>query len=129
MSSHDTQPADKDEGAAHPVASCWRATIRELVSALSRGDLSLAGLPSVVTADRATRDQIKRYLADYGETLVALPDETWTTSVAQWMQTHWDVLVDLWTRESGRSDLVLSLRVFEEETGQYRLEVDSVHVP
>lgn len=129
MTSRDTQPAVKDDEAAHPVAGSWRPIIREIVAALARGDLSLTGLTSVVAAEPKTQYQIKRYLADYGETLVALPDETWTTSIAQWMQTHWDVLVDLWTKESGKSDLVLSLRVFEEETGQYRLEVDSVHVP
>ena len=44
------------------------------------------------------------------------------------MESHWGVLVDLWTKESGKSDLVLGLRVFE-EGGAIRFEVDSVHVP
>jgi hypothetical protein len=48
--------------------------------------------------------------------------------VCQWMETHWDLLVDLWTAESGRSDLVLAVRVFECD-GDYRFEIDSVHVP
>ena len=65
---------------------------------------------------------------NYGETLADLPDEAWETSIAQWMGTHWDVLLDLWTVESGRSDMALCARVFEEEDG-FRFEIDSVHVP
>jgi len=44
------------------------------------------------------------------------------------MGTHWEVLVDLWTVESGKSDLVLDARVFEQETG-FRIEIHSVYVP
>jgi hypothetical protein len=38
------------------------------------------------------------------------------------------VLVDLWTLESGESDMVLSARVFEVTNG-FQIEIDSVHVP
>lgn len=129
MSTQRTQPAVKDEEAAHPVASDWRPALREIVAAFSRGDFALSGLTSVVPVDPTTQNQINRYLAEYGETLDELPEETWLTSVAQWMGTHWDVLVDLWTKESGKSDLVLSVRVFEANPGDCRIEVDSVHVP
>jgi hypothetical protein len=44
------------------------------------------------------------------------------------MRTYWDVLVDLWTVESGRSDLALILRVYESEE-EFRFEIESVHVP
>ena len=67
-------------------------------------------------------------VAEYGETLVELPHDTWTTSVAQWLGTRWDVLVDLWTEGEGRSDLVLHARVFE-ANGGYRYEVHLVYVP
>jgi hypothetical protein len=119
----------KDGDAAHPVASDWRPTLREIVAALSRGDFALAGITSVAPVDPTTQDQIKRYLAAYGETLDELSEETWRTSVAQWMETHWEVLVDLWTKEAGDSDLVLHARVFEEGPGDYRVVIDSVHVP
>lgn len=42
--------------------------------------------------------------------------------------TYWDVLVDVFTVEEGRSDLVLFARVFERGDG-YRFEIASVHVP
>jgi hypothetical protein len=44
------------------------------------------------------------------------------------MGTRWDVLIDLWTVESGRSDLVLDARVFEVPSG-YRYEIHLVYVP
>jgi hypothetical protein len=124
-----SQPAVKDEDAAHPVASDMRPTFREIVESFRKGDFGLARVPAVEPVTPATQQQIKDYIADYGETLAELPEETWDGSVAQWMGAHWDVLVDLWTEESGESDLVLSARVFENPDGSYRIEVDSVHVP
>lgn len=123
------QPAVKDEDRAHPVASDLRPTLCKIVQAFRNGDFDLNGVPTVAPVRPATRKQIQEYIADYGETLAGLPDETWDSSVAQWMGTHWDVLVDLWTEESGESDLALSVRVFENADGTYRVEVDSVHVP
>jgi hypothetical protein len=112
------QEAVKDENATYPISSAWRATLRDIVESFVQGDYALSrGLHSVAPVPPATAEQIKRYIAGYGETLVALPDETWETSVSQWMGTHWDVLVDLWTLESGESDMVLSARVFEMENG------------
>jgi hypothetical protein len=103
--------------------------LREVVSALAEGDYALRrGISSIVQVSARVADQIRAYLADFGETLVELPDETWRTSVSQWMGTYWEVLVDLWTAESGPSDLVLGVRVHEHEGG-VRIEIDSVRVP
>ena len=63
-----------------------------------------------------------------GATLTALPEETWATSVAMWRGTHWDVLINLWTVEEGRSDLVLLANLYEDPSG-YRCEVVMVYVP
>ena len=119
----------KDESRAHSVAGAWRPILTDIVKALADGDCSLSrGVPGVASVVRATAEQIRDYLDDYGETLVDLPEETWRSSTSQWMGAHWDVLVDLWTLESGESDLVLSLRVFEVEGG-YQFEIHSVYVP
>jgi len=121
--------AIKDEDAAHPIASAWRSTFQQIVKAFVEGDFVLArGIPSVEPIDPATADQIRDYVADYGETLVELPEDTWKSSVAQWMGDSWDVLVDLWTAESGPSDLVLDAKVFEAGDG-IRVEVGLVYVP
>jgi hypothetical protein len=123
------QEAVKDEEAEHPIAAAWRAALKDVVKAFVRGDYQLSvAVPNVDPIPQADADQIKAYIADYGETLIELPDETWQTSVAQWQGRHWDILVDLWTQESGCSDMVLAARVFERDAG-YRIVVDSVHVP
>ncbi len=119
----------KDEEKAHPIAEVWRPTIRQIVKALAEGDYEIArGIKWVTPPNTKRVKQMRSYVADFGETLTELSDETWDSSVSQWMETHWDVLVDLWTVESGRSDLALSLRIFEAESG-YRFELDSLHVP
>lgn len=118
----------KDEDASHRIPDQWRPTLREVVKALAEGDYELSrGIPSVAM-QKEVAEQILAYVTDYGETLVELPDDTWQSSVSQWMETHWDILVDLWTAEAGESDLVLSVRVFE-SNGGYRFEIDSLHVP
>jgi hypothetical protein len=123
------QPVVKDEDAEHAIASAWRPTFRAIVSAFVVGDFRLGrGIASVEPVSESTAKQIRDYVADYGETLVELPEESWKTSVAQWMGTHWDVLVDLWTLGEGRSDLVLGARVYETETG-YRYQIGIVYVP
>ena len=67
-------------------------------------------------------------MATYGAALVDLPEESWDTSVAQWMETYWEVLVDLWTVQEGRSDLVLHARVFEVGY-DFEIKIDSIFVP
>jgi hypothetical protein len=119
----------KDPENAHPIPESWRPVLERIVETLTQGDYEISTpLAFVAPLSTSTAEQIREYIADYGETLIDLPNETWHTSVCQWMETHWDLLVDLWTAESGRSDLVLAVRVFEGD-GDYRFEIDSVHVP
>jgi hypothetical protein len=119
----------KDDDAAHPIASQWRPTLREMVAAFLDGDYSLTrGVQFVAPVPAATAKRISANVAAYGDTLAELPAETWETSGAQWMKTHWDVSIDLWTTEGGTSDLVLSARVFEVEGG-FQIEIDSCTFP
>ena len=122
-------PALKDPDAAHPIAGAWRPMLREVVRRFARGDYGLAhAVQGVEPVAAATAEQIRDYVAQYGATLVELPDDAWQTSVAQWMGPHWEVLVDLWTAEEGRSDLVLHGHVVETSDGP-RLTVYLVYVP
>jgi hypothetical protein len=115
--------------AAHSIATAWRPTLREIVKAFLRGDYALTEpIEFVAPVSRSSATQIRGYIADYGETLIELPDETWTTSVAQWMGGFWEILVDLWTAESGRSDMVLHAQVFEAK-GSFRIKLHAVYVP
>ncbi len=129
MTEKDAVPATKDEDAAHRVASARRPSLTAAVDAFVAKDYAVRrGPPSVSPVGSSIARQIEDRFADYGETLVALPDAAWNTSVSQWMGDHWNVLVDIWTEESGASDMVLAARVFESEDG-FRVVIDSVHVP
>jgi hypothetical protein len=121
--------AIKDEDKAHPVASAWRPTLKAIVDAFVRGDYALKKrIPFVAPVPLRKAQHMKKYVAAYGETLCPLPDATWSTSVAQWMGSFWEVLVDLWTVESGRSDMVLHVLVSEVRKG-FRIEIHLVYVP
>ena len=119
----------KDEDSELPVAEVWRPTLERVVAGLAAGDFDgLKAIPNVQLAE-GVADQARDYIADYGETLTSLPAESWTTSVCRWSDPYWEVLVDLWTRESGASDLVLSARVYESDDEQFRFELGGVYVP
>ena len=45
--------------------------------------------------------------------------------MSQWMEGFWEILVDLWTAESGASDMVLHAEVFEAKDG-FRFKVHAV---
>ncbi len=72
--------------------------------------------------------QIAESIADYGESLVPLPSQTWDTSVTLWQRDYWEVLVDLWTEPGHRSDLVLHMEV-REQGGSYLYRLGPVYVP
>lgn len=129
MAEIETTPV-KDQESQHPIADAWRQTLREIVKAFVEGDFALTrGVASVSPVAPRDADRMLRYVADYGETLIELPNDTWTTSVAQWRVSHWDVLVDLWTKESGRSDMVLDARIYEVGSDGFRFEIHAVYVP
>lgn len=119
----------KDEEHELPVAVVWRPKLKDIVQALVERDYRFSrGIESLLPLRESSAEQIEAYIEDYGETLTELSDETWNSSISLWMRTYWDVLVDLWTIEAGRSDLVLHLRVFESGDG-FSFMVDLVYVP
>jgi hypothetical protein len=103
--------------------------LSRIVSQLAKGDYSPSlGLGPGVDLPKDSAEQIRLYLDDFGETLTDLPDATWATSVALWQRSHWEVIVDLWTLESGRSDLVLDANVYEVDA-HFRFVVHAIYVP
>lgn len=121
--------AVKDDHAAHPVAASWRGVLADIICAFVREDYSLSTpIAGVAPVPLGVAEQIRAYVLDYGATLVNLPSETWETSCAQWMGEYWTVLVDLWTQEETRSDLVLELQVVE-CGAEYRFTIKLVYVP
>jgi hypothetical protein len=121
--------AIKDPDAEHPLAASWRPIFHEVVHAFVQGDYSTShSLPQVRSIEPETANRMRAYVESYGATLVELPDQSWQSSVAQWMDTHWEVVVDLWTAEEGRSDLALHARVFEGKDN-FEIQVEGVWVP
>lgn len=125
----DTVPVLKDEDNQTPVPTVWRNAFKLIVEALKEGDFKLnlrvSEARSISAKDAAI---ITGNIHDYGDQLVDLPDDTWSTSVCQWMLDYWEVYVDLFTAKEGASDLVLAVRVYEDRAS-YIFEVQSVHVP
>jgi hypothetical protein len=119
----------KDEKNQAQIPTAWRSTFVDIVERLKKGDFGLVqeveGVRSISADDAiGIGDNIKRY----GAQLTSLPEETWRTSVCQWMIGYWDALIDLYTVEEGASDLVLAVRVYEEGPA-FSFEILSVHVP
>lgn len=121
--------AIKDKENELPIPTVWRPIFCEIVEAFVMEDYRLSSrISEVESVSKETSDQIKEYIQDYGEKLVSLPEESWDTSIYIWMGSWWDVLIDLWTESEGRSDMVLSARVYESEGG-YKIVIQMVYVP
>ncbi len=106
MDNQCTTPYDPTE--QQPVPEKWRQRLAQVANLIASGDFpQLALLPGVEPVSETTAAQISNYVSGYPATLVPLPVESWDTSVCIFNGSEWEVLVDLWTREEGRSDLVL----------------------
>ena len=120
--------AVKDE-IQRPIPSAWRQAFREVVSSFVVHDYLISrNILGLIPVSQDTAEQIETYIQDYGEKLVELPEQTWDSSVCMWMESYWDVLVDLWTENEGLSDLVLKARVFESQEG-HEYQIEMVYVP
>ena len=108
MSDSTTNTAPSEE---QPVPLEWRPALEMAANAFAAGNITLPDLAGLEPTAASPASQAGAYLADYGATLVSLPEETWDSSVCIWSGHHWDVLVDLWTQEEGRSDLVMHAHV------------------
>jgi hypothetical protein len=117
--------AVKNDEAELPIPDAWRPVIKNIAHGISEDNFEISGVEPI---SEETRKQIRDYIKSYGATLVELSDDTWKTSVCIWMGNQWDVLIDLWTKEEGCSDLVLSLNITENEDG-YKFNVYMVYVP
>jgi len=118
---------DESEG---PVPELWRPTFSAVVDSLvERAPTIGGGLPEVEPVPDAVREQCLSAVDNYRDVdLVPLPQETWKSSVTAWQGDHWLCLIDLWTEQEGRSDLVLEAEVRERTPG-FRFTVTMVYVP
>jgi hypothetical protein len=126
---HTEVPVTKDSENEGAIPPAWRPILKNIVDAFVGRDYRLTeGVSGVAPVSERTATQIRKYIQEYGATLVALPQESWETSVCIWMEDHWDALIDLWTEDEGRSDLVLQVHV-SEIGSEYLVNVYMVYVP
>jgi len=124
-------PVLKDEENQQLVPAAWRGPLSAIVEAFTRGDFEIKqGVVGMLPIPRDLAIRMSQNVEAYGAStrLSSLPAEAWETSVCQWTQGHWDVLVDLFDEIVGAIDLVLHVRVSEDEDG-YTYQVRSLHVP
>lgn len=72
-------------------------------------------------------DDLKRIVAEYGRTIIPLPDEAFAEAEVYTVGDRLDIYIPLWTKEEGRSDLTLSLSCCMAD-GASRVEIDDLHV-
>ena len=118
----------KDDELEGPVPTEWRSKLADIANALTHRNYRLKDLEDVDLLDEETAAGIAKNIAAYGGALAILPEESWRTSICQWQLSFWEVLVDLFTEEERRSDLVLHVRVFERGAG-FVFKVHHVYVP
>ena len=112
-----------------PVHPEWRGILRQVADEFANGNYELEpGLIGVDPITSSTVSQIREYIRGYGATLVPLPEASWDSSVCIWTGKYWDVLVDLWTEEEGRSDLVMHAHVLPSGSA-FTVRVHAVYVP
>ncbi|MDX6748074.1 hypothetical protein SHK09_14855 [Polaribacter sp. PL03] len=120
---------EKNEENELPIPHIWRSSFKEIVKAFVKGDYSLSSeIKNVNSISDETTVQIKEYIEDYGEELIELPNETWESSVYISYGNYWNVLIDLFTKEEGLSDMVISAEI-REKNEEYEIEVKQVYVP
>ena len=102
--------------------------IRQLVEDIVEGNFSSIELNGWI--GRLTREEIVGAINEYGRTLVSVPDKMLEDAEvyrSDHDQRQFAVDVPLWTREEGRSDLTLSLTVFD-SNGEVSVSIDDLHV-
>jgi hypothetical protein len=120
---------EKNEEEELPIPNVWRPIFENVVKAFVNKDYKLtSGINNVNPISDETAEQIQEYIDDYGEELVDLPEKTWDTSVYICYGDYWYVLIDLFTKSEGLSDLVLNAEVREKDNN-YIIDIKLVFVP
>ena len=95
-------------------------------------DKDFAGLntiPNVELIDLEYASELAEYIVDYGAHLISLSKDTWNTSVCLYMEDEfWKAIIDLFTAEEGRSDLILDLHIFKKQN-QFEFQINGIYVP
>lgn len=120
---------EKNENEELPIPHIWRPTFKAIVNAFVEKDYSLSSeIKNVKPISEETAEQIKEYIEDYGEELIELPNDTWNSSVYISYGNYWNILIDLYTKDEGLSDLVLNTEI-REDNNEYIFDIKLVYIP
>lgn len=118
----------KKDNNQHVVPVEWRKNISEIVDIIRFEEFDkLQFMDFVESVSPDDEQRIKENVEDYGEILAPLLDDSWSSSVCQWMEGYWELVIDLCTDTEGVSDLSLFLRAYEKEASVIFSIID-VHV-
>lgn len=123
-------PVPYDPEFQSPIPTIWRDTIILIVDAFK--DKDFAGLNTITNVeliDLEYASELAEYIVDYGAHLISLSKDTWNTSVCLYMEDEfWKAIIDLFTAEEGRSDLILDLHIFKKQN-QFEFQINGIYVP
>ncbi|MEP5339716.1 MAG: hypothetical protein ABJL44_13485 [Algibacter sp.] len=120
---------EKNEEEELPIPHIWRPTFKAIVNAFVEKNYSLSSeIKNVNPISEETAEQIKEYIEDYGEELIELPNDTWNSSVYICYGNYWNILIDLYTKDEGLSDLVLNTDI-REDNNEYIFDIKLIYVP
>ena len=121
-------PGTPEEG-LRAVPERWRPVVAGVVRRLAAGDFTGLVRDGVAPAREGPDDLgFEHWVVKYPASLVDLPDEAWTFTDHRptGEQDVWDVSVDLWTAEEGRSDLTLEGQVRDDGSAVI-LRIERIH--
>ena len=110
--------------------SAIEVDVRVIVDLLFRGQFMT--VEKVTRGRRLTEREIESAVSAYGRTLVA-PGKNWwstveVTPINAGERAAFHVVAPFWTREEGRSDLSLELRLTESPAHVYEVELIDIRV-
>jgi len=104
--------------------------VSELVTLLADGEY--AALVRKAPLSRINAEQIAAAVREYGRQIVPFPPSGYQLidciAVQGSSPQAWSVVVPLFTREEGRSDLSLELEIGQSQDGSYVAQIDGIHV-
>lgn len=102
-----------------------QSTVRYVVGLLAVGDYE--ALARLSTRGGLSADELRGSVEDYGHTILAEPFEASAPELTN-DEAEWWTDVDLHTAEEGRSDLTLSMTLFDSAEFLYDVRLNDLHV-
>lgn len=109
-----------------PVPSEWRSTLKYIADEFVSGRAPQGN--NIRAVEPETLKINVDNISDYPDTIGPLQDVTWSSSIHVWTGDHWEILLDLSTKDHQTSDLVLRLRVYD-VNNQCEFEPGLIYVP